>query len=190
MGTVPEDGLREVSTWIENSIDFPASMAANATRPHIRDGFSQDLDELRRCFESLDGFLTTIGVQEMDALTSSGLRLDRLHVVFLPRVGYLLVLSHATAIEAAQQVVNGGDEGERSSRLSATSRASTVSEQSALAAVGLDYVFTTEEHVFFKNKRCHEIDSSLGDISGAIGMGHRFSFICGLLLLSLYRRCH
>lgn len=167
MGAVSDESLREVCTWIENGIDFPASMAAGSTRPRIRDGFSQDLDELRRCIDSLDGFLTDIGVQEMDALTSRGLHLDRLHIVFLPRVGYLLVLSHATAIEAAQQVVDAEDDA--NSRLSASSRASTVSEQSALAVIGLDFVFTTEEHVYFKNPRCHEIDAALGDISGAIG---------------------
>lgn len=169
MGAVSDESLREVCTWIENGIDFPTSLAAGSTRPHIRDGFSQDLDELRRCFDSLDGFLTDIGVQEMDALTARGLHLDRLHIVFLPRVGYLLVLSHATAIEAAQQVVDAEDVNDTNSRLSASSRASTVSEQSALAAIGLDFVFTTEEHVYFKNARCHEIDAALGDISGAIG---------------------
>lgn len=168
MSAVSDESLREVCTWIENGIDFPASMAAGSARPHIRDGFSQDLDELRRCFESLDGFLTDIGVQEMDALTSRGLHLDRLHIVFLPRVGYLLVLSRATAVEAAQQVVDA-DIADDNSRLSASSRPSTVSEQSALAAIGLDFVFTTEEHVYFKNPRCHEIDAALGDISGAIG---------------------
>lgn len=168
MGAVSDESLREVCTWIENGIDFPTSLAAGSTRPHIRDGFSQDLDELRRCFDSLDGFLTDIGVQEMDALTARGLHLDRLHIVFLPRVGYLLVLSHATAIEAAQQVVDAEDVNDTNSRLSAASRASTVSEQSALAAIGLDFVFTTEEHVYFKNARCHEIDATLGDISGAI----------------------
>ncbi|GAB0489262.1 hypothetical protein MMPV_000479 [Pyropia vietnamensis] len=168
MSAVSDESLREVCTWIENGIDFPASMAAGSTRPHIRDGFSQDLDELRRCFESLDGFLTDIGVQEMDALTSRGLHLDRLHIVFLPRVGYLLVLSRATAIEAAQQVVDADNANDNNSLRSTSSRPSTVSEQSALAAIGLDFVFTTEEHVYFKNPRCHEIDAALGDISGAI----------------------
>jgi len=169
MGAVPEEGLRQVCTWIENTIDFPASLTGNSTRPRIRDGLSEDLDELRRCFDSLDDFLSDIGVQEMNALTSRGLQLDRLHIIFLPRVGYLLVLSHATAIDAAQQVVDGAGEDDVNSRLSASSRASTVSEQSALAEVGLEFVFTTDEHVYFKNERCHELDNELGDISSAIG---------------------
>eukprot|EP00170_Pyropia_yezoensis_P004465 contig_18276_g4478 len=168
MGAVSDESLREVCIWIENGIDFPASMAAGSTRPRIRDGFSEDLDELRRCFDSLDGFLTDIGVQEMDALSSRGLHLDRLHIVFLPRVGYLLVLSHATAIEAAQQVVDAEDANGTESRLSASSRASTVSEQSALAVLGLDFVFSTAEHAYFKSPRCYDIDAALGDISGAI----------------------
>jgi len=169
MGAVPEEGIRQVCTWIENTIDFPASLTGNLTRPRIRDGLSEDLDELRRCFHSLDDFLSDIGVQEMDALTSRGLQLDRLHILFLPRVGYLLVLSHATAIDAAQQVVDGAGEDDAKSRLSASSRASTVSEQSALAEVGLEFVFTSDEHVYFKNERCHELDNELGDISSAIG---------------------
>jgi DNA mismatch repair protein MSH5 len=135
--------LRDAVKWISSVLDFPESKAAG--RLVVADGFSEDIDAMRECYAGLDEFLTRVGVQEMNRITdSTPLRIPRLQLVYLPQVGYLILLDH---------------------HFLATPAAS----DGMLSAGGLEFMFSSPEHGgYFKNERCCVLDAEVGDIHGAL----------------------
>lgn len=135
--------LRDAVKWIASVLDFPESKTTG--RLIVLPGFSEDIDAMRECYAGLDEFLTRVGVQEMNrVITETSLRIPRLQLVYLPQVGYLVLLDHDFL---------------------ATKEAS----DEALASGGLEFMFSSPEHGgYFKNNQCYLLDAEMGDIHGAL----------------------
>lgn len=78
-------------------------------------------------------------------LTEEGLNLPRLHVIYYPQIGYLLVVENQVIVDAS---IDASEE--------------------SFARVGLDYMFSSPTHFYYKSRKMHELDRELGDIHGAI----------------------
>lgn len=136
------EDLRTIITWIEAIVDFDESKKTNIMT--VVQGFSSDIDELRRCYAGLDDFLTGIGTKEMERIMSNpgGIQLSALLFTYQPQIGYLVLLEH-------------GDVG----RLGLA----------RLKDAGFEYMFSSPaEGTFFKNQQCQTLDEDLGDIHGTI----------------------
>lgn len=135
--------IRDAVKWIASILDFPESKAAG--RLIVLPGFSEDIDAMRDCYAGLDDFLTRVGVQEMNRLVEeTPLRIPHLQLVYLPQVGYLVLLDHEYL---------------------ATEDAS----DKALLAAGLEFMFSSPEHgSYYKNEKCYLLDTEMGDIHGAL----------------------
>jgi DNA mismatch repair protein MSH5 len=135
--------LRDAVNWIASVLDFPESKAAG--RLIVLPGFSEDIDAMRECYAGLDDFLTRVGVQEMNRIVAeTSLRVPRLQIVYLPQVGYLVLLDHDFL---------SGEE----------------ASDEALASGGLEFMFSSPEHGgYFKNEQCYCLDVELGDVHGAL----------------------
>lgn len=135
--------LRDAVKWIASILDFPESKAAG--RLVVLPGFSEDIDAMRDCYAGLDDFLTRVGVQEMTRLVEeTSLRVPHLQLVYLPQVGYLVLLDDEYL---------------------ATDEAS----DEALLAAGLEFMFSSPQHgSYFKNQKCYLLDAEMGDIHGAL----------------------
>lgn len=135
--------IREAVKWITSILDFPESKAAG--RLCVLPGFSEDIDDMRECYAGLDDFLTRIGVQEMNRLMEeTSLCIPRLQLVYLPQVGYLVVLDHEylSTDEASDE---------------------------ALLAGGLEFMFSSPKiGSYYKNEKCYLLDAEMGDIHGAL----------------------
>jgi DNA mismatch repair protein MSH5 len=137
LALVDESGLRDTVLWISNVLDFPESKIAG--RLVIADGFSDDIDSIRACYAGLDEFLTSVGVQELDRIVrETPLRIPRLHLCYLPQVGYLCLLNEEFLLSA------GGC-------------------QELLSAAGFEFMFASPNvGSYFKNEKCYELDKELG----------------------------
>lgn len=137
--SVCEDDLRSVVSWIASVVDLKQS-----GQIVVRDGFSEDIDELRRCLAGLDDFLTSVGVKEMQTLMDKfSLKIPRIHLIYYPQIGYLLLLDQDYLESDA---VNP-----------------TIFEEA-----GLEFMFSSPEHGYFKNETCYQLDKDLGDVYGAV----------------------
>lgn len=135
--------IRDAVKWISSVLDFAESKTAG--RPVILYGFSDEIDQLRECYAGLDAYLTSIGVQEMGRIANeNSLCIPRLQVVYLPQVGYLVLLDHPFL--ESPEATDG-----------------------RLAEAGLEFMFSSpDEGGYFKNEQCYMLDGELGDIHGAL----------------------
>lgn len=140
--TISEAKLRECVNWIDAVVDFEESAASGKLVVAL--GFSEEIDEMKRCHSGLDDFLTSVGVQEHERF----LELDdppsfsSLCFTYQPQIGYLVSLSEA-------DVNRIGFEN--------------------LTQYGLSFIFSSPDQGYhFKNDRCRQLDDELGDIHGAI----------------------
>ncbi len=136
------DELRAIITWIEGIVDFEESK--KVSRMCVVQGFSADIDELRRCYAGLDDFLTGIGIKEMERIMKnpSAVQLSALLVTYQPQIGYLVVLENRD-VERLGLV--------------------------RLKEAGFEYMFSSpSQGTYFKNQQCQALDEDLGDIHGAI----------------------
>lgn len=70
-------------------------------------------------------------------------------MIYYPQIGYLIVLDDAVRSDPSCDV---SDEN--------------------LAKVGLEYMFESRKHAYYKSGRMHQLDSELGDIHGILTVGH------------------
>lgn len=139
---INEAHLQHVVSWIDAIVDFEESTVSG--KMVVANGFSEEIDEMKRNYSALDDFLTTVGVEELEKLVSGedGLRLEFLEATYQPQIGYLVVLS-----EHECELIGLGKLEERD----------------------LSFIFSSnDERYHFKNTRCRELDEELGDIHGSI----------------------
>lgn len=141
ISNIDEEDIRGPLHWIEAMVDFEESRQAG--RLIVAHGFSEDIDEMRRCYSGLSDFLTNIGVQEMHQLMAfkADISLNSLQITYQPQIGYLVLLEARDFSGIGQQ---------------------------KLTTLGFDFMFRGDQGYFFKNQRCYELDKELGDIHGAI----------------------
>lgn len=140
--SVCEQDLREVVNWIDAIVDFEESAATG--RLIVATGFSEEIDDLKRSYNGMDDFLTAISSQELKKIvdTEGGPSITGLKVVYVPQVGFLVVLGEEDVDEAGVAIW----------------------EQQ-----GLSFVFHSKEGGYhFRNERCRSLDDEIGDIHGAI----------------------
>lgn len=141
-GSFEESHLRDIAGWMDAIIDFDESCASG--KLVVAPGFSEEIDEMKRCYSGLDDFLTSVGVQELEKFVEQGLAqlLESLQFTYQPQIGYLVVLSEKSCDAIGFERLEG---------------------------FGFSFVFSSADEGFhFKNDRCRELDEELGDIHGAI----------------------
>uniref|UniRef100_A0A7S3A6E1 DNA mismatch repair protein MutS core domain-containing protein n=2 Tax=Rhodosorus marinus TaxID=101924 RepID=A0A7S3A6E1_9RHOD len=148
VSTVDTDRIRQLRDLLEESINFADSKVEG--KVCIRDGFDQDVDSVRHSYMGLDSFLTDIGIQEMKRLRGEGFLLSKLHVIYYPQIGYLVVLD----VEVLEDP-------------------SLDTGESNLKRIDLEYMFSSKNHLYYKSKTMYELDNELGDIHGILVVGNQ-----------------
>lgn len=134
--------LQEVVSWIFSVVDFEESNATG--RLIVSEGFSDEIDELKRSFCAMDDFLSSVGAQEYNRLTTheSCPSVSWLRVVYKLQIGFLIVLPEDDVDAAGLSV--WGD-------------------------FGFTFVFHSKESGYhFRNDRCQQLDDEIGDIHATI----------------------
>lgn len=142
IGKVNEVELREAANCIDTTTDFEES--AIVGRMVVAQGYSQQIDDLKRSYGALDDFLTEVGAQECRKLQNleESLSIACVYLRYRPQVGFLVVLTD----EDCNRI--GMDR---------------------LENIGLSFIFRSPEQEYhFKNDRCRNLDEEIGDIHGAI----------------------
>lgn len=139
---VRENDLQQVVSWIYSVVDFEESHATG--RLIVAEGFSDEIDNLKRSFCAMDDFLTGIGAQEHSRLT--GLPnfpfIRWLLVEYKLQIGFLIVLPDDNVEAVGLSVLEG---------------------------FGLTFVFHSKEKgYYFRNDRCKKLDEDIGDIQASI----------------------
>lgn len=140
--TISESHLRECVSWIDAVVDFEESTASG--KLVVAQGFSEEIDEMKRCLSGLDDFLTSVGVEEHAKFLEmeDPPCLNSLWFTYQPQIGYLVLLSEG-------DVDSMGIE--------------------TLEQHGMSFVYSSPDQGYhFKNDRCRQLDDDLGDIYGAI----------------------
>ena len=140
--SVSETHLRQCVDWIDAVVDFEESTASG--KLVVAQGFSEEIDEMKRCHSGLDDFLTSVAVQEHENFLGmdNPPSLSSLCFTYQPQIGYLVMLAKA-------DVDRVGFEN--------------------LKQCGMSFIFSSPEQGYhFKNDRCTQLDDELGDIYGAI----------------------
>lgn len=139
---IREDDLQQVVSWIYSVVDFDESQATG--RLIVTEGFSEEIDNLKRSFCAMDDFLTGIGAQEHGRLTSlpNFPSIRWLLVEYKLQIGFLIVLPHDDVESVGLSVLEG---------------------------FGLTFVFHSKEKgYYFRNERCQKLDEDIGDIQACI----------------------
>lgn len=139
---IDERQLRDAENWIDAVVDFEESSVSG--RMVVAEGFSEEIDEMKRSYNALDDFLTAVGVEEHERLSQvdNAPRLNSLYFTYNPQIGYLVVLTENDCDQIGIE---------------------------CLEMHGMSFVFRSSEHEYhFKTERCRQLDDGLGDIHGAI----------------------
>lgn len=139
---IDERHLRDAENWIDAVVDFEES--AISGRMVVAEGFSEEIDEMKRSYNALDEFLTAVGVEENERMLQDGneLHLNSLYFTYNPQIGYLVVLTENDCDRIGIE---------------------------CLEMHGMSFIFRSSEHEYhFKTERCRQLDDELGDIHGAI----------------------
>lgn len=143
LNEVDVEELRSIITWIEGVIDFEESQVEN--RICVKNGFSEEVDEIRYCLAGMDDFLTKVGVEEMKSIMenpSDGISLNRLSFTYLPNIGFLATLDHSDVERIGLK---------------------------DLECAGYELMFSSKEQgQFFKSAKCRELDEKIGDARGSL----------------------
>lgn len=140
--SIVERDLRECLGWIDTVVDFEESTIAG--RMVVAHGFSEEIDEMKRCYSGLDDFLTNVGAQEHRRLMEreEAPSFSSFHFTYQPQIGYLVVISEADCDRIGVETLEDS---------------------------GMSFVFSSPgDGYHFKSSRCKELDEELGDVHGAI----------------------
>lgn len=140
--SIREHDMREVVSWIDAVVDFEESMATG--RLIVATSFSDEIDDLKRSYNGMDDFLTAISAQELKEMLEreNCPKLTSLQVVYVPQVGFLVVLREEDVDEVGMGVWQEH---------------------------GMSFVYHSKESGYhFRNERCRKLDDEIGDIHGAI----------------------
>jgi DNA mismatch repair protein MSH5 len=127
---------------VNKTIDFEQSKARH--RSSVRAGIDPQLDELKRQYDGMDGFLTEV-VNHVHRELPEWARKYVQSCIFLPQIGFL------TVVEPNPVTRNGQYEG----------------EGTTLGA--WEKLFTTDDAVCYKNSYMRELDKEYGDMYCQIG---------------------
>ncbi|KAA8491241.1 DNA mismatch repair protein MSH5 [Porphyridium purpureum] len=108
----------------------------------VRSGACETLDDLRKVYEGLDGALTEIALEEMQALVARGLNIPRMYCAYYPQIGYLVVVRKRALAPAGRDL----------------------SKEAAALGLDMDLLFASDEHEYYKTARMRQLDDELGDI--------------------------
>lgn len=139
---IDESRLRDAENWIDAVVDFEESAVSG--RMVVAEGFSEEIDEMKRSYSALDDFLTAVGVEEHERLMQddNAPRLNSLYFTYNPQIGYLIVLTESDCDQVGIE---------------------------NLKMHGMSFIFSSPNQEYhFKNERCRQLDDELGDIHGAI----------------------
>jgi len=145
--SIVDSEVKAVLEAIDGVLDIELSITAK--KPHIRTGYSTELDEYRSMFDALDELLTNVGVEEMQSLAGRGLVLSRLFVSYYPQIGFLIVV---------QKEIGDSD----------TRKADGSLSEEFVTELGFSFVFCSDEHAYYKSDRMFQLDHDIGDIHGVI----------------------
>eukprot|EP00871_Galdieria_phlegrea_P002816 jgi/Galph1/3535/GphlegSOOS_G2200.1 len=142
------EGLRNIVSWIDSVINFKESK--NQGRIYINDGYSEELDNARRIYSTLEEQLTVIGTREIERLRSMGINLPWIKVTYVPRLGYLVATGRINSSETEVSTLN------------------TVSSGTYKYPKDMELVFSTADTTYYKTTTMRELDEQLGDIFALI----------------------
>ena len=143
----PRD-LISVGDLIDRTIDFEQSKARQ--RASVRSGIDRDLDELKKRYDGMAGFLTAV-VKEVSQLVPEWAREYIRSCIFLPQLGFLMVVE-------PDETGRGKYEGE-----------GTEDDH-------WERLFTADGAVCYKNRCMKELDEQYGDMYCEIGGQTYLSF--------------
>lgn len=130
--------LAQVGRCIEEVVDSGAT--ADLHRTVVKHGVDENLDELKRTYGGLEHLLAQVAndisrrvPQLLDA---------QVNVIYLPQIGFLIVVRLDTETSSGVWEGSGNDRWER--------------------------IFTAETTAYYKNEQTYEMDTYLGDIAGRI----------------------
>ena len=197
------DALRELITRISSTVDLSATSSASGVvtgnskmaahreqttklqartarasgmvKATILPGVNPTLDELRKCYETIDfdTFLSSAAQSEMDGLPPYFSHLV-VQVAFMPHLGYLAVLNEAQVVSSAGRSDGGfgspaGSVGHTAANDGAASVAGTnYAELAASLPHGWDLLFVNGPQLYSKTPRTRELDQNVGDLHVAI----------------------
>ncbi|KAI9001871.1 muts domain V-domain-containing protein [Hyaloraphidium curvatum] len=128
--------LREIGSLINEICDFDAS--AEEGRFVVKPGVDEELDEMKRTYEGLNDFLTSVA-REMSEIVDLPPG-STLNCIYFPQLGFLVTVP-----------------------LQPTWRTAADFE-----IPGLQYQFCTANTVYYKSDRMRALDAELGDVHGLI----------------------
>lgn len=144
--------MAAVGCLVNETIDFEQSELRQ--KHSIRHGVDSTLDILKRQYDGMENLLTKI-VNEITARSPSWARQYIKSCIFLPQIGFLLVVEL--------------DDSTRDGRYSGEGASNDLWEKK----------FATNDSVCYKTKEMRELDDKYGDIYCQIGGKYKITYTCG-----------
>jgi DNA mismatch repair protein MSH5 len=132
--------LPDVLHEVESLVDFGVSRESGVLR--VRDGVWSELDQMRSHCASIGAFL-------IEVASADGFPIDEACYVYVPQLGYLLLVSNIDSNCNTNSIPD-----------SLSSKTNTD-----------DCIFqfrSDSNELYFKNARCQELDTTLGDVAGIV----------------------
>ncbi|KAL1634726.1 hypothetical protein SLS56_002128 [Neofusicoccum ribis] len=136
--TVTFQTLAQIGKKISEIIDFEESEQQHRTV--VQMGVNEELDSMKRTYAAMDDLLSEVAHHTADQIPA--VLGASINVIFFPQIGFLV------AVPMDPETGHGIWEG---------------SEQDVW-----ERMFTTEDHIYYKNDNMREMDQHFGDIHGSI----------------------
>ncbi|GME25550.1 DNA mismatch repair protein msh5 [Neofusicoccum parvum] len=136
--TVTFQTLAQIGKKISEIIDFEESEQQHRTV--VQMGVNEELDNMKRTYAAMDDLLSEVAHHTADQIPA--VLGASINVIFFPQIGFLV------AVPMDPQTGHGVWEG---------------SDQDVW-----ERMFTTEDHIYYKNDNMREMDQHFGDIHGSI----------------------
>lgn len=134
------DRLQLLGQHISDTIDFNGS--TDQQRLVVNNGIDPDLDNLKRTYDGMDDMLSHVAKAAADEIPAAfGVSLN---VIYFPQLGYLIVVPLNSI--TGQPVYYGEELGDDR----------------------WEWIFSTEERAYFKDRKMKELDDYFGDLYGLI----------------------
>ncbi|GAA5820731.1 hypothetical protein JCM3770_005267 [Rhodotorula araucariae] len=125
--------VMSLGEMVNDVIDWEESLLRQG-KVCVRPGIDAELDELRRTYDGLPSFLSSVAKEVACELPHQ--LAEELSVVYFPQLGYLITIAYEP------DVTDAGKYG----------------------SIGWDFQFVTEQQAYFKNDKCRDLDRHIGDV--------------------------